>query len=109
MDWTITFYSDKVEEDTLALPPGILASFLRITELIEEFGPDLVRPQTAPLGRGLYEIRARGPEGVARAVFCTAPEREVVILMTAIKKSSKLPKRLLQTAQKRKKEVQTNE
>ena len=109
MDWTITFYSNRVEEDTLALPPGILASFLRIAELIEEFGPDLGRPQTAPLSRGLYEIRARGPEGVARAVFCTAPEREVVILMTAIKKSNKLPKRLLQTAQKRKKEVQTNE
>ena len=109
MSWTITFYNEKVEEDALALPPGILASLLRITELIEEFGPDLGRPQTAPLGRGLFEMRARGPEGIARAMFCSMPNQEVVILMTAIKKSNKLPKRLLETAQKRMKEVRTYE
>ena len=109
MAWTITFYNERVEEDALALPPGILASLLRITELIEEFGPDLGRPQTAPLGRGLFEMRARGPEGIARAVFCSMPDQEVVILMIAIKKSNKLPKRLLKTAQKRMKEVRTYE
>jgi hypothetical protein len=58
MKWSITFYSGKVDKETLALPPGILANFLRITELIEEFGPDLGRPHTAPLGQGLFEIRA---------------------------------------------------
>ena len=109
MAWTISFYSEKVEKDALALPPGILASLLRTTELIEEFGPDIGRPQSAPLGRGLHEMRARGPEGVARAIFCTAPNREVVILVAAIKKSSKLPKRLLDTARKRMKEVRAHE
>ena len=93
----------------MALPPGILASFLRITELIEEFGPDLGRPHTAPLGRGLFEIRARGPEGVARAVFCTAPGEEIVILMIVVKKSGRIPKRLFDTAQRRMKEVRTDE
>ena len=39
MDWKVTFYNEKVEGEALALPPGILASLLRITELIEEFGP----------------------------------------------------------------------
>ena len=34
-------YSTKVERETLTLPPGILASFLWIAELIEEFRPDL--------------------------------------------------------------------
>ena len=109
MIWTVTFYSEKVEEDTLALPPGILASFLRIMELIEEFGPDLGRPHTAPLGRGLFEIRARGPEGVARAVFCIAPREEIVILMTVIKKRGQIPKRLFDVAQRRMKEVRTDE
>ena len=109
MTWTVTFYSEKVEEDTLALPPGILASFLRITELIEEFGPDLGRPHTAPLGRGLFEMRTRGPEGVARAVFCIAPREEIVILMTVIKKSGQIPKRLFDAAQRRMKEVRSDE
>ena len=43
MPWTLSFYNQKVERETLALPPGILASFLRIAELIEEFGRDLGR------------------------------------------------------------------
>lgn len=90
-------------------PDGTLREFLRITELIEEFGPDLGRPHTAPLGRGLFEIQARGPEGVGRAIFCTAPGREIVILMTVVKKSSQIPKRLFDTAQRRMKEIRTDE
>ena len=61
MPWTITFYSTRVERETLALPPGILASFLRITELIEEFGPDLGRPHTAPQDKGFSRS---GPKDV---------------------------------------------
>ena len=106
MPWTITFYSPKIERETLALPPGVLASFLRITEFIEEFGPDLGRPQTAPLGGGLFEIRAKGREGVGRSVFCTLKGREIVILITVVKKGSKIPKRHMETARKRMKEVQ---
>jgi len=109
MPWTITFYSEKVEEETLALPAGILANFLRITELIEEFGPSLGRPHTAPLGGGLSEIRAKGREGIARSVFCTVKDQEIVILMTVVKKANKLPKRQMDTALKRMKEVQNDE
>ena len=46
---------------------------------------------------------------VARAVFCTAPGQEVVILMTVVKKSSQIPKGLFDTAQRRMKEVRTDE
>ena len=108
MSWTITVYSEKVEQETLALPPGIMASFLRITELIEEFGPDLGRPHTAPLGKGLFEIRAKGREGISRSVFCTVKGQEIVILTTAVKKGNKLPKRQIDRARKRMKEVQEN-
>ena len=109
MSWAITFYNDKVEAETLALPHGVLASFLRITELIEAFGPDLGRPHTAPLGQGLFEIRAKGREGIARSVFCTIGDQNIVILMTAIKKGNRLPKRQMETARKRMKEVQRDE
>jgi len=44
MTWPVTFYSSKVEAQTLDLPKGILANFLRIVELLGEFGPDLGRP-----------------------------------------------------------------
>jgi phage-related protein len=106
MPWTVTFYSTKVERETLALPPGVLASFLRITELIEEFGPDLGRPHTAPLGQGLFEIRAKGREGIARSVFCTVKDQEIVVLITVIKKRDRISMRHIETARKRMKEVQ---
>ena len=76
MRWKVTFYNAKVEQETLDLPAGILASFLRVVELIEEFGPAIGRPHTAPLGQGLFEIRAKGREGIARSVFCTLRSRE---------------------------------
>lgn len=106
MSWKITFYSEKVEREALALPPGVLASFLRITELIEEFGPDLGRPHTAPLGQGLFEIRARGREGIARSIFCTARGREIVILLCTVKKQNRLPRRQMETVRKRMREIQ---
>jgi phage-related protein len=109
MRWSITFYSEKVEAETLALPPGILANFLRIAELIEEFGPNLGRPHTGPLGQGLFEIRAKGREGIARSVFCTVAGEEVVILITVIKKGTKIPKRSMETARQRMKEIQNDE
>ena len=106
MTWTVTFYSEKVEQETLALPAGVLASFLRITELMEEFGPNLGRPHTAPLRNGLFEIRAKGREGIARSVFCTVKDEEIVVLITVVKKSNKIPKRHMDTALKRMKEIQ---
>ena len=108
MRWKVTFYSPKVEQETLALPAGILANFLRVVELIEEFGPNLGRPHTAPLGQGLFEIRAKGREGIVRSVFCTLKGQEIVVLITAVKKGNKIPPRHMDTARKRMKEVQDN-
>ena len=109
MTWTISFYSGKVEAETLALPPGILANLIRVMELIEEFGPDLGRPHTAPLGKGLFEIRSKGQEGVARSIFCAVKGQEIVILLTVIKKTSTIPKHQMAVVKERFKEVQSSE
>jgi len=50
------------------------------------------------LGQGLFEIRAKGREGKARWVFCTVAGEEVVILITVIKKGTKIPNRSMDTA-----------
>ena len=106
MTWTVTFYSPKVAKEALDLPAGILANFLRIVELIGEFGPELGRPHTAPLGGGLFEIRAKGREGLSRSVCCTAKGRKVVVLITVIKKGHKIQPRHMDIARNRMKEVQ---
>ena len=105
MTWAVTFYNGKVESQTLALPAGRLANLLHILELIEEFGPSLGRPHTAPLGKGLFEIRAKGPEGISRSLFCTIKGQEIVILHSFIKKTRKIPKKHTDLARNRMKEV----
>jgi len=54
---------------------------------------------------GLYEIRAKGKEGIGRSIYCTLKGQEVVILHSFIKKTQKIPKKDLDLAKKRMKEV----
>jgi len=105
MKWKITFYNDKVEVQTLNLPSGILANFLHIAEMIEELGPNLGKPYVGTLGAGLFEIRAKGKEGIGRSVYCTVKGREIIILHSFVKKSQKTPKKDLDLARKRMKEI----
>ncbi len=105
MKWKITFFSEKVEEQTLKFPSGILANFLHIAEMIEELGPNLGKPYVGSLGSGLFEIRAKGKEGIGRSLYCMAKGKEIIILHSFIKKSQKAPKKELDLARKRMKEV----
>ena len=41
MSWKVTFYSEKVENEILKFPAGILVDLLHILEMIEELGPNL--------------------------------------------------------------------
>lgn len=65
--------------------------------MIEEFGPALGLPYTKAIGEGLFEIRAKGKEGIGRSFFCTVKGKKIVILHSFIKKSQKTPKRELAT------------
>ncbi|VEN74047.1 conserved hypothetical protein [Candidatus Desulfarcum epimagneticum] len=105
MNWSITFYNEKVEKETLSFPKGILANFLHIAEILEEYGPSIGKPYTAPMGDGLFEIRAKGMEGIGRSLFCMLKGREIVILRSFIKKSRKTPKKEKDLAKKRMREV----
>lgn len=105
MKWHITFYNETVEQETLNFPPGILANFLHIAEMIEEFGPALGKPYTASMGGGLFEIRSKGKEGIGRSFYCMVKGKEIIILHSFIKKSQKTPKKELDLAKKRMKEV----
>lgn len=105
MNYTIKFYNSKVYDETMNLPDGILANLLRIFELAQIYGANLGRPDSAPLGNGLFEFRAKGNEGIARSIFVNMKNKEIVILHTMIKKSNKIPKKDLDLALKRAKEL----
>jgi phage-related protein len=57
------------------------------------------------MGGGLFEVRAKGKEGIGRSLFCTLKGKEIVILHSFIKKTQTTPKRELEKARKRKKEL----
>ena len=107
MSWEITFYDEKEEEIIENWPVGIRATFFRIGIRIEENGPNLGMPLTRSMGDGLFEIRARGKEGIGRSLFCTLVGRRVVILNSFIKKTQKTPQREIEKARARMKEVKS--
>ena len=105
MSWRISFYNEKVKSKALALPKGILASFLRTLELLEEFGPGIGMPHVRSVGKGLFEVRARGREGFGRALYYVMPGRELVIVSVFTKKSQKTPLKEIRLARRRMKQV----
>ena len=106
MKWQILFYNDKVEQETLEFPDKILAKLLHIFEMIEDNGPNLGKPYTDSLGEGLFEVRAKGQEGIGRSLFCYTNEKVIVILHSFIKKTQKTPNRELKIALTRKKDIE---
>ncbi len=105
MAWVIEFFDEKVEAETLTLPPKILAKLLHIFELMEMAGAQLGEPYTKPLGNGLFEVRAKAQEGIGRSIYCYQKDQKIIILHSFVKKEQKTPKRDLEIALKRKKEV----
>ena len=105
MAWTVTFYSRKIEDEVLAMPVGFLARFLRYAERMESFGPDLGMPHTQAMGGGLFELRLKGAEGIARVFYCTVVDRRIVVLHQFVKKTPRTPRRELETARRRMKDV----
>ena len=67
--------------------------------------PDLGLPHTRAMGGGLFEVRAKGREGIGRAFYCTVTGQRILILHAFIKKSEQTPARELETARARLKEV----
>lgn len=109
MPWSIEYYDAMVEKAVLALPPGLVARYLRLADLLLEFGPNLGMPHTRAMGDGLIELRVRGREGIARALYCTVVHQRMVILHVFIKKSRKTPNRALETARQRQRKLLTRE
>ena len=105
VNWTITFHGLRVEHEILALPPSLLARFLRYAERMETYGPDLGMPHTRAMGGGLFELRLKAAEGIARVFYCTVADRQIVVLHQFIKKTEKTPSKELDIARRRMKEV----
>ena len=73
-------------------------------ELLEARGNTLGEPYTKSIKDGLFEIRIKSDEGIARSIYCYEIGKRIIILLTFVKKTQKTPKSILNLAEQRLKE-----
>jgi phage-related protein len=105
MNYSIHFYNQHVQTCIMHLPPGLQARYIGLTSRMIEFGPNLGLPHTDSFGEGLFELRLKSIEGIARVFFCTMVEKKIVMLHSFIKKTNKTPRKEIETAKSRMKKI----
>lgn len=107
MTWAVEFLDEEVRDQLNAQPSDIRASFRRIVELIAAVGLEKVRePYVKHLEGPVWEMRMKGKDGIARAAYVTAKGRRIVVVHIFTKKTQKTPRRDIETALRRAKEVE---
>ncbi len=89
----------------MELPDTLAARYIVLTRRMIALGPNLGEPHTKAFGDGLFELRLKGAEGIARVFFCTLVGRRIVMLHSFIKKSERTPSREREVAETRMKEI----
>jgi phage-related protein len=105
-NWQITYYNARVQRDVWAMPVGIVADYLRLTEAMALYGADLRMPHSRAMGGGLFELRPKGSEGIGRVFYCTQVGKTIVVLHSFVKKTQETPVAEMRVARKRLKDVQ---
>jgi len=98
--------SPTVEAELEALPADIRARFSRYVALIETQGLETLRePHVKHLEGRLWEMRLIGRDRIARAIYVTASGMRVVVVRAFVKKTQRTPRRELELARRRAREV----
>jgi phage-related protein len=90
-----------VEAALLAMQPGFVARFIRYAERVERYGPNLGMPHTRAMGDGLFELRLKSPDGIARVFYSPVSGQRIVVLHHFVKKSPKTPPNEIAIARRR--------
>lgn len=106
MSWTVETLDERVDEELNALPADMKAKFIWIGELIETRGLENVRePYVKHLDGPIWEMRMKGRDGIARAAYVAVRDQRVVVLRVFRKKTQKTPRKEIEIALQRAKEV----
>jgi phage-related protein len=106
MEWRVEALNDTVRGELDALPTDMRARLIRIQLLIRQVGLEAMKePYVKHLEGKLWEMRLKGRDGIARAIYVTALERRVVILRAFVKKTQQTPRSEIDLALRRAKEL----
>ncbi len=110
MSWTVETLNEAVNAEVEALPADMRALLARIAFLIEEKGLERVgEPHVKHLEGRLWEMRLKGQSGISRALYVTAVRQRVVIVRVFVKKTEKTPRREIDLALTRAKQIKAPE
>ena len=106
VDWSVETLSATVDRELGVLSIDMRARFARICRLIAAAGLERVAaPHVRHLTGPLWEMRMSGRDGISRALYVTAGERRVVVVRVFLKKTPKTPRRGIDLALRRAREV----
>jgi phage-related protein len=106
MSWSVEVLDDRVRAELESLPKDARASFERIVTMIVAHGLEQMRqPQVRHLEGPLWEMRLKGRDGIARAIYVAARGKRVVVVRVFVKKTEKTPRREIELSLQRAKEV----
>ena len=103
--FAVDYFNANIFEVIKTWPSDIFADYVRLSEMVATYGPNLRMPHSRALGDSLFELRARGASGDGRAVYCFCSGRRVIMLHAFRKKTRQTADHDLALARKRLKEM----
>ena len=106
MVWRVETLDDTVDREFAALPADMRARFARTCQLIATVGLEQMgTPHVKHLTGRLWEMRLAGRDGIARALYVAATGRRVVVVRVFVKKTRRTPRREIEMALRRAREI----
>lgn len=102
--WTVEILR-LASRELEAMPDDIKASFLSIANQLTQRGPSGVgMPHVRHLDKALWEMRMKGRDGIARAIYFSASGARLIVVRAFVKKTQSTPPDELKIAAKRMRE-----
>ena len=104
--WSVEYLDKDVFAEMEAQPRDIRAKFEHIVRLVQANGLERIHePYIKHLEGKLWEMRMKGRDTIARAIYVTTVGKRIVVVRVFTKKTQKTPRREIETALERAKEV----
>jgi phage-related protein len=109
MTWEIEYYKTQSGQEVVKdfidnLQESTQSKVGRNLELLEKYGNQLGMPHAKAMGGGLIELRVRGKQEV-RIFYAFAIGKRIYLLHAFVKKTKTTPKKELDVARERQKEI----